>query len=194
MGDSRIRILEQCLGYASAPAHVPVRGMLCGQWTVQAEPNLAPLQKSKQSPRLTPSTKLLDDLAPIDHRKRYSVPTAMKAARGFALGLQLIVAVSSATSALADTDGIPDVGIGAVHPICDPLQEECTSSDAQVQDDIIAGLQADDKVTGRGRSYCLLPSWYNRDVHTAGRFVSGTLHTCKAKLLSDDWSLSAVRL
>eukprot|EP00903_Cladosiphon_okamuranus_P011266 g10624.t1 len=74
--------------------------------------------------------------------------TAMRAARGVTLGFQVLVVVSAATSAIAETDGIPEVGIGAVHPICDPLQEECISSDEQVQDDIIAGLQADDKVTG----------------------------------------------
>lgn len=74
----------------------------------------------------------------------------MKAARGFALGLQLLLAASAAALTAAQTadDSIPEVGIGAVHPICDPLQEECISSDEQVQDDIIAGLQADDKVTG----------------------------------------------
>eukprot|EP00752_Nemacystus_decipiens_P010084 g8986.t1 len=73
----------------------------------------------------------------------------MKAARGcfFALGVQLLLAASATTSSSAGADGIPAVGIGAVHPLCDPLQEECISSDEQVQDGIISGLQADDKVT-----------------------------------------------
>ena len=74
----------------------------------------------------------------------------MKAAGGFVtLGLQLVLAASAANSVFADiTDGIPVVGIGFVHPICDPLEEECILSDEQVQDDIIAGLQAEDTVTG----------------------------------------------
>lgn len=43
---------------------------------------------------------------------------------------------------------IPEVGIGAVHPICDSLESECTSSDEQVQDDLIAELEADEQITG----------------------------------------------
>lgn len=72
----------------------------------------------------------------------------MKAVRGLTLGFQLLLAISAATSPFADADEIPEVGVGAVHPICDPLQDECISADEQVQDDIIAGLEADDTVTG----------------------------------------------
>ena len=81
----------------------------------------------------------------------------MRAVGGFvALALQLLLAASAATPTFADTDGIPEVGIGAVHPICDPLQEECISSDEQVQDDILAGLQSDDKVTGESVHTCVV--------------------------------------
>ena len=72
----------------------------------------------------------------------------MKPTRGFAVGLQLLLAASTFTSVSADTDGVLEVGIGSVHPICDPLQEECISSDEQVQDEIIAALEAEDTVVG----------------------------------------------
>lgn len=72
----------------------------------------------------------------------------MRVIGSFTLGLQLLFATSVAKFALADPDGIPEVGIGAVHPICDPLQGECASGDERVQEEIIADLQADDEVTG----------------------------------------------
>ena len=73
----------------------------------------------------------------------------MKSTRGFAVGLQLLLAgASTFTSASADTDGVLEVGIGSLHPICNPLQEECTLSDEQVQNDIIAALVAEDTVVG----------------------------------------------
>ena len=72
----------------------------------------------------------------------------MKTTRGFAVGMQLVLAASIFTSASADTDGVREVGIGYLHPICDPLQEECISSDEQVQDEIIAALAAEDTVVG----------------------------------------------
>lgn len=45
---------------------------------------------------------------------------------------------------------IPEVGVGAVHPICDPLvSEECFSSDEQqVQDELVVALEADGRTTG----------------------------------------------
>lgn len=43
----------------------------------------------------------------------------------------------------AHGEEIPEVGIRAVHPICDPLMSECISSDEQVQDELIAQLEAD---------------------------------------------------
>lgn len=42
---------------------------------------------------------------------------------------------------------VPDVGVGAVHPICNPSASECISSDEQVQDELIAELDADDQIT-----------------------------------------------
>lgn len=88
----------------------------------------------------------------------------MRAARGFTVGLPVLLAFSAATSIYATTtssDGIPEVGIGSVHPICDPLSEECISSDEQVQDDILEGLEAEDKVTGTSCvAVCPLP-WQN---------------------------------
>eukprot|EP00903_Cladosiphon_okamuranus_P011265 g10623.t1 len=73
----------------------------------------------------------------------------MKAARGFTLALRLLLAATStANSTFADTDGIPEVGIGAVHPVCGAQQEECISSDERVQDEILAGLQAEAPITG----------------------------------------------
>lgn len=102
------------------------------------------------SARTTAPHKFLDDATtPSDHRKQRPLSrTAMKAARGFTLGLQLFLAASAAAFALGQADGIPEVGIGSVHPLCNPSQEECISSDEQVQDEIIAGLEAEDKVTG----------------------------------------------
>eukprot|EP00752_Nemacystus_decipiens_P010085 g8987.t1 len=70
----------------------------------------------------------------------------MRAARAIGV-LQLLLATAAATTSSTTSDEIPEVGIGAVHPICDPLEEECVSADEQVQDEIIAGLEADDDVT-----------------------------------------------
>lgn len=73
----------------------------------------------------------------------------MRAAQGMTIGfLPLLLATAAATTSSADPGGIPEFDISTVHPICDPLQEECISSDEQVQDEIIAGLEADDEVTG----------------------------------------------
>ena len=95
----------------------------------------------------------LDSPDPFAHNKKQpSRQTAMKPTGGFAVGLQLLLAASIVTSASADTDGIPEVGIGSLHPICDPLQEECISSDNQVQDEIIAALEAEDTVVGTSLS------------------------------------------
>ncbi|CAM9635177.1 unnamed protein product [Scytosiphon promiscuus] len=44
-------------------------------------------------------------------------------------------------------DEIPDVGIGAVHPICDVTASECVSADRQVRDDLLAELEADEQIT-----------------------------------------------
>lgn len=60
----------------------------------------------------------------------------------------LLHLTSATTSSAADNDGIPEVGIGAVHPICDPSVTECVSSDEEVQDDIVAGLEENEEVTG----------------------------------------------
>jgi len=69
----------------------------------------------------------------------------MKATRGLAIGLGLSRFLNLAR---ADGDGIPQVGIGAVHPICDPLTSECISSDEQVQDEILADLEGDSHISG----------------------------------------------
>lgn len=80
----------------------------------------------------------------------------MKAARGVALGLGLVPLarlVFLHTSAIsAHGSEIPEVGIGQVHPICDPLLSECVSGDEQVQDELIAELEGDDQVTGEKHS------------------------------------------
>ena len=106
------------------------------------------LCRNKPHSHLLRSPPQLSRPHPSGNRKKHAFPTAMKAARSFALGLQLLLAASAATSTFADTDEIPRVGIGSVHPICDPLQGECISNDEQVQDAILAGLQAEDKVVG----------------------------------------------
>jgi len=49
--------------------------------------------------------------------------------------------------AVADI-GVPQVGIGAVHPICDPLISECISSDEQVQYELVAGFEEESQYTG----------------------------------------------
>ena len=75
----------------------------------------------------------------------------MRVVRGLSLYLGLVPQLqlaSAGTSSVADDDGIPEVGIGTVHPICDPLVSECISSDEEVQDDIIARLGEDEQVTG----------------------------------------------
>eukprot|EP00752_Nemacystus_decipiens_P018442 g16533.t1 len=43
------------------------------------------------------------------------------------------------------------VGVGDVHPICDPSSSECISSDEQVQDELLAELDADDQITAAAR-------------------------------------------
>lgn len=88
---------------------------------------------------------------PSDHTsEEASFPAAMRAAGGFTLGLQLLLATSAATSmhATTNSDDISEVGISDVHAICDPLRGGCISSDEEVQDEIIAGLEANDEVTG----------------------------------------------
>ena len=74
----------------------------------------------------------------------------MRAMRGLSLclGVAPLLHLASATTSSAADDGIPEVGIGTVHPICDPLTSECISSDEEVQDDIIERLEDDEQVTG----------------------------------------------
>jgi len=60
---------------------------------------------------------------------------------------------SATTSSVTDNEDIPEVGVGTVHPICDPLVTECASSDEEVQENIIAGLEQEDAVTGGFASF-----------------------------------------
>lgn len=46
-------------------------------------------------------------------------------------------------------DGIVQVGIDAVHPICDPLDGDCTARDEQAQDELIATLDSEADYTGK---------------------------------------------
>lgn len=62
------------------------------------------------------------------------------AASGLVVGLGLVQLLRLAYAE------VPDVGVGAVHPICDPSASECISSDEQVQDDLLAELDADDQI------------------------------------------------
>lgn len=52
---------------------------------------------------------------------------------------------------------IPDAGVDAVRPICDPLVSECFSSDEQVQDELIIALEADGLTTGERGLYYGIP-------------------------------------
>jgi len=67
----------------------------------------------------------------------------MKAIRGLVLGLAPLFYV-----ACVEADGIAEVGVGTVHPVCDPLVSECISSDEQAAEDILASLDEDETVTG----------------------------------------------
>ena len=49
---------------------------------------------------------------------------------------------------IAGVDDIPEVGIGAVRPVCGYGSSQCSSSDEGVQDYIIAGLQANEQIAG----------------------------------------------
>lgn len=49
---------------------------------------------------------------------------------------------------LAKDHRVTEVGVGAVHPICDALVSECISSDEQVQDELIVALEAGGHTTG----------------------------------------------
>lgn len=75
------------------------------------------------------------------------------------LGLALLAYLTCANASIilgkghgkygfAREDRIPEVGIDAVHPICDPLVSECISSDEQVQNELIVALEADGHTTG----------------------------------------------
>lgn len=78
----------------------------------------------------------------------------------FLLGASLLPFIS-----LAWGDEVPEVGIGAVHPICDSLVSECISSDEQVQDDLVAELEADEQITGepafRSSVFVVVPAQYS---------------------------------
>lgn len=91
------------------------------------------------------------------------------------LSLTLLIPLLSGGKAIVlAADGIPEVGLSAVHPICNSTTSstECIASDVEVQDDIIAALEADEQVTGERKSKvgmslpssfrsraCLILSW-----------------------------------
>lgn len=125
--------------------------------------------RARYSPRTThqaSSNTPLKNQSTTDNGSARLNGLAMKAVRGlFVLALGLIPLLPHLTSADASTssttlqsgpdgssstkgDGIPQVGLVAVHPICDPLTSEfqCISSDEQVQDELNAVLQADEQV------------------------------------------------
>ncbi|CAN0257537.1 unnamed protein product, partial [Scytosiphon promiscuus] len=78
----------------------------------------------------------------------------MKGARGYILGLwvlPLVALLGGDTSIASAQDDIPEVGLGAVHPICNTTSSassDCVASDEAVQEEIIAELEADDEVVG----------------------------------------------
>jgi len=77
---------------------------------------------------------------------------SMKAARTLALYGGVLSCLHD-TLAHSDVDDIPEVGIGAVHPVCDSLSSlsslssHCNSSDEQVQQELINGLESNEQVT-----------------------------------------------
>lgn len=75
------------------------------------------------------------------------------------LGLALLACFTCANASIvlgkghekysfAKAGRIPEVGVDAVHSICDPLVSECLPSDKRVQDELVVALQADSHTTG----------------------------------------------
>ncbi len=80
----------------------------------------------------------------------------MKVARSLALSAGVVSCLHDTlaknrlnTLTYAGADAIPEVGIGAIHPVCDSVSSQCSSSDEQVQQELITGLEANGQVSGR---------------------------------------------
>jgi len=61
----------------------------------------------------------------------------------------IILGRRHASYSIATEKRITEVGIDAVHPVCEPLVSECRSSEEEVQNELKSTLEADGHTNGK---------------------------------------------